>query len=219
MNFDDQQLDELLKSVAVPADLRSRLQFSIDRVSAQSLADDPDAESSRSEVTRERWSPHNFRPRGHRQMPVWAIAFAVSGLILIGGAIVWTVNQFGPSTDQLAESLVPHGPTVSNETEHLAAQEMIDELDRQINAQKSVLLVLETQELLRKIEKTEKELAASLVRPRLVDPSLTLAYSAESSLRAGSSPTIVREDLKFVIDRFPNSSGAFLARELLANMN
>lgn len=228
MNLDDQQLDELLKGVAVPPDLRLHLRARLDELPALSSAVDSATQTSTQTTLLNSLPAENsgfdsaigerrpFAAGSHPILP-WAIAIAVLLLILVGGVIAWKLDlgESRPDNSLLVESK----PAERTKPAEPSAKRLIAEFDRQMNMQKLVLMELETQNLHKKIELVEEELSHLRSKASWNDPSMTLAFVAESSLKAGNSPLIVKEDLQLVIDRFPDSVGALRAKELLAKMN
>jgi hypothetical protein len=252
MKLDDQQLDELLKAVAVPTDLAARLRATLDEATAfpspgdpttQAVVQTPSLAVANSDLDLNTPRPGSLAADKSGRLP-WVIALATSLLLLLGGALAWKLNVFERQPEQPllvdTKSLSPNPliPSPSppresreqgfgigtNSTERTAPAEssanmLLAQLERHLQKEKATMLALETQDLQRQVEQAEKELARLRMQPRFSDTSLTLAFVAESSLKAGNAQTVVKEDLQLVIDRFPDSAGAVLAEKLLAKMN
>jgi hypothetical protein len=141
--------------------------------------------------------------------------------MVFGGAVLWKMNL---SPEGNADSGIVSKPSTAVDPSATLEPEdpgrfALEALDRKIAAQKTVLLELERREIEQQIELANREFVKLQAKPQLNDSSLTLAVVAETALKAGASRKVIREDLEFVIDRFPNSVGANMASKLLATLN
>lgn len=219
MSHEDKKLDELLRSVEVPSDLRTRLRAQLQEQASEKGENHLQigSQTIRSAQLRPKEQSHNRLQR----RTWWIMATAASLLMVVGGAVLWKMNLSpeGNSDSRIVSApTATDGPSASPRLEDLD-RAAIEALERQIVAQKTVLLELERRELRQQIEMSKRELVKLQAKPQLNDSSLTLAVVAETALKAGASPKVIREDLEFVIDRFPNSVGANMASRLLATLN
>lgn len=212
MNREDQKLDELLRSVEVPSELHSRLHTLLQE---QVTAHNSERHVQPSLSTNR--DPNQPKLKSFRYRTWWGIAAAASLLAAMSGPLLWKMT-FPPNVNSLIaeSSSAASSTTITLEGSDLSS---VEELDQQIAAQQAVVCDLENTEIERQIKLAEQELVKLRSKPRLNDLSVTLTAVAESALKGGVSARIVREDLEFVIDRFPESSGAKMAHQILANLD
>jgi hypothetical protein len=227
MSHEDQKLDELLRSVEVPSDLHARLRAQLLEQASTVCNNRLQLESQISDAVQLQPKEKPSKQSQNRLQPQtwWIVATAASILLVVGGAVLWKMNlsPAGNTDSQIAATPNPAvDPSINQKaspTQEAPDRSAIEELDRQITAQKMLLLELERQEMEQRIEVAKHELVKLQAKPQLSDSSLTLAVVAETALKAGASPQVIREDLEFVIDRFPNSAGANMAGQILASLN
>jgi hypothetical protein len=223
MSHEDQKLDELLRSVEVPSDLHARLRAQLLEQASTVSNNRLQLESQISDAVQlqPKEKPSKQSQNRLQRQTWWIMAIAASLLMVVGGAVWWKTNHSpaGKIDSEIAFMSTTRVDPNASPTQEAPDRSAIEELDRQITAQKMLLLELERQEMEQRIEVAKHELVKLQAKPQLSDSSLTLAVVAETALKAGASPQVIREDLEFVIERFPNSAGANMAGQILAALN
>jgi hypothetical protein len=209
MNIDDQQLDLLLRDVAVPCDLRCELL----------------ALSNADEEAPEVFQPHpldTLHVRSHARFRGRGLAIAVAASLCgVLAAIFWPKNADTPQ--MVAEAVAPANadrinesvPSIAPRQEWLnltsnirATAELVERLIRESEIQR---LQVKLDSL---VDANHAESLAANQRA-----SLIVSISDQSALHWGAAPKSVAADMSRVIATFPNTSGAMLAEKFIAEQS
>jgi hypothetical protein len=214
MNLDDQQLDSLLRDVEVSRDL------------TRELLALPDADEA---------APELFRPRPvdnsqvRRYARFWGRGLAIGvGLTAVAAslcgilaAIFWSKNADTPQI--VAEAVAPENadrineslPSIAPRQEWLkltsnirATAELVDRRMRESEIQRLHLKLDSLADA-----KPAESLSASQ------RASLIVSISDQSALHWGAARKSVAADMSRVIETFPNTSGAMLAEQFIAEQS
>jgi hypothetical protein len=217
MNSEDKQLDELLRKIDVPVDLKSRLRQIADPVA-------PEDDLPR---------PINKNPeRNRRSVLPWAVAISVAASLAACGVYFQWFSGPTPSTpapSRLASQADPIIPSVisgqSNTPTPAAVLSEIELLEQQIAAND---LMINSMQMQNQIDLLDQQLSdlnrASSVRRRLAssqrssgreEASLILTLANESALQLGVNRGDVLKSLQHVVEQFPDTRGSDRAQLIL----
>lgn len=193
----DQQLDDMLRDVRVPGDLKERLlQIPHAVQQDQSLVQLTDVATSDQKQTR--WLPY---------------VLAATLLILAGiAATQWPANnQNTPDVTAKQDSNPDNSPNDESPTNELT------EYQAKLAAYEAEIQRLELEQA-----NTEQLLAQSAARSYL-DPndisSMIMALAPEYSQELGGTKMDIKTEMALVLDEFPQTRGAELAEQMLERLN
>lgn len=193
MKLNDQQLDDLLRSVPIPGALKQRLRAIPDQPST------PDREwASKSQI----WLAGLAIAAGLTGIVAW-LAWTNDGRRVPEVAQTETHSNL-PETvaDQQANAFRPSPP-----------QPAIDRLNMEIDALNSRIKLYEAELRLAELAVPEPALELSSSDCQ----SLIVALSDQSGEFWGAKPESILRDMQNVINRYPGSAGAKIASQYLAN--
>ncbi len=210
MNIDDQKLDELLRDVPVPPNLKSRLR---EIPTSGSLVDDRDERPTIKTPVQKIFN---------KQRLVLVAAIAASLLAIVAGSIWFELIVNSNHTLTNAETGGDDPQSVNNEDSSLSSSSQEESLD--VFEMRMAMLEQQLHEL--KMQTLRAELQGLRNQPgrkrdnRYVDP---MAIESVIESVAGQMPMYVAGDLKearsnmvSVISRYPDTRGAQLAQMFLA---
>lgn len=204
MNLNDQQLDQILKQIDVPGDLKARL---------NTIACE---ENSASKVLVSQSNPFKL---SHVQ--IWQI-IATSALVLISTFGAWQWYQWATAQPKLKTEVAASdrthsqiGPSISvTEANQLIAE--IQCIERQMAELRKIQIEMEIEKLDQKITTLRsKTYSIRSTLPANEAPALSIALAAESAISSGTAPAFFRNDLDLTVEKFPGTQGAELAKQLL----
>jgi hypothetical protein len=219
MNSEDKQLDELLRKIDVPVDLKSRLRQIADPV------------ASEDDLPR----PINKNPeRNRRSVLPWAVAISVAASLAACGVYFQWFSGPTPSTpapSRLASQADPIIPSVisgqSNTPTPAAVLSEIELLEQQIAANDLMINSMQMQNQIDLLDQQLSDLnrasrsnvrnglASSRGLPSREEASLILTLTNESALQLGVNHSVISESLNLIVEQFPETIGSNRAQQIL----
>ncbi len=244
MNSKDKQLDELLRQIDVPVDLKSRLRRIPDLSSGLGASEfDGDLLSDNASDGLREPVGLPAKPSGNRSVvrhSVWPLAVALSvaaSLAAFGVYVQWFAGppHSASSPNELASQSDPSNqPRAIDEVigestfpAPAATLSELESLEQEIAANE---MMIESLRMRTRIDQLDQQLsdlnraAASSLRSRMAkvqrtssreEASLILALSSESALHLGVERGVVLKSLQHVVEQFPETRGADRAQQFL----
>jgi hypothetical protein len=195
------ELEQRLRAVDIPADLKTRLLC---------IPDASDANTISASASHLRSSPKQGR---------WFVAIAAStlGAACLIGWWAWSVSN-REAHDSLAHINPTPSATTTIDKETALAGEVsnLESLDRQLAALKQEYEQLETSLLNQKYPTPERPFLTSLRFDNDEFLASVILNTAETCAATGVKNNAVKEQLEYLVKRFERTSSAELAQNLLA---
>ncbi len=197
MNIEDRQLDEWLRDVDIPADLSQRL-----------LA------LPNSDVKVERLPRHRLTVAA----VIFAVAASIVGVIVV---VRWSNSSAEPAVADKSPNDSPNSTELVNTPRSAFVRISPDSLD-DIRANIDFIDIMVRERAIRDLSDKLAAMSKS-TRPKSLDSNqraaLIVSMSDQSALQLGAARQWVERDMARVIERFPNTSGAKLAEQFIAQEN
>jgi len=186
--IDDDQLDGLLREVYVPADLKAEL---------LSVADEPS-------VTK----PSHTSSK----LQLWHVVLAacLAGVAAFGSWYFWTNDSSG--TARMPSGTIAKSDSTENQTPP-TAEMLLAEMEALQTQFDHVLATAELEKLEASLAEFDTSRNVSLSRDEVL--AITYAVADQTAVQLGSPRESTTEDMQFVIESFPNTRGAKIAREFI----
>ena len=197
--FDDEQLDALLRDVSVPSDLKDSL-----RQISQMTDESQDAIENKNEPKK------NSSPNG--SSVTWMLVLAAS-LAAVAAFAGWQWYS-GQNANDAPGMVVEMDRSNSNNDEQPIK---LAELDQEISAVTAMLAQIEIQKMEQRLFHSETRYESELANREV--QSIIVAIADQISLPLGGDSESVKSDMAQVIKTFPGSKGAEIAREYLDLIN
>ncbi len=206
MTLDDQKLDQLLRDVDVPAELKPWL-LSIGQTEPgkELLVKDRQAPipSSQWVGARLKW----IRP---------AIISAVAVAATIGGLILFVSIQ--NTKQQLAQTQAGESQVQPGDSQAVAASERAPQICREIKSQAAfvsrTVQQLEIDQLRRRLAAIRSRQSSNPLEPR-EQRSMIASLTAQAGLDWGAKPEAVKSEMLHIVQQYPDSIGANMATAFL----
>ena len=208
--FDDEQLDALLRDVSVPSDLKDSLRQIPPKHGIAGVTTDQ-------KVERKTHKSQNGRPA------TWMMVLAASlAAVAAFAGWQWYAGQNGNDAGMVAKigqaDSNDDAETIPNIVDDDAESKLLAELDQEIATLTTMLDQIEIQKMKQLLSQTETSRYETELANQDVQ-SLIIALSDQISLPLGGNSDSVESDMAQVIDKFPGSMGAEIAREYLSQIN
>ena len=182
----------------------------------------------------------------HWRTTAWVMGLATSIVILFFSGSIWWLSERNRDERLAVDHLPPHlemtdsqPPDAESNQSDLPNSELLDlaQLDQQSKILKNMIAMLETEHLRQQLHQLESDRASrregrseghggweqrntpsrSMLPADLT--AVSLVATAESILIAGFPSEYVKQDLQFVVQRYPQSNEAIRAAEILSSLN
>ena len=184
--FDDEQIDALLRNVSVPADLKVSLR-QIPRLTDESQ----DTIDNKNEPKR------NSSPNVYTVTWMMVLAASLAALTAFAG---WQIYSGQNANDEPAMVVEINRSTTNTEGEDSLE---LAELDQEISTLTAMLAQIEIQKMEQQLSNTETRYEAELANHEI--QSIIVALADQTSLPLGGDSESVKSDMAQVIKTFPGS--------------
>lgn len=202
----DDQLDELLRDVVIPSDLKSRLK----QISSETELDGADAGP-----TIARLESNN---KSNTSWMVFVLAASLIGIGLFVAYQFWaSVEDGGVQNQKIANIDVPIIEKTNESTESIEFENSLAKFLEQQGELEATIHAIEVAQMKAQLAQLEQSAAIQLDQREV--ESMIAAMSEEYSIPLGVPEKQVESKMALVVERYPGTRGAEIAHEYLKQDN